>query len=147
MSRIQTAGKALDVEIKPMHTPTLRDVEGAFESMENGFADAVVFNNEQFSVFHQKRLAALAAAKKIPSICDQESFARAGCLLSYTTDRVHMAHRAADFVVRVLKGAKPADLPVEISARYKLVVNLKTARAVGVTLPRSIFLQATEVIE
>ena len=66
--------------------------------------------------------------------------------VSYAGDRKHMLRRAAAFVDKILKGAKPADLPVEIASRYKLVVNLKTAKALGITLPQSILLQANEVI-
>lgn len=147
LKRVKAAGTALGVQIQPLHAPTLADVEKAFVSMEAKKAEAVIISNEGFSVLHQKRLAALAVAKKIPSLCDQASFAHAGCLMSYTPDRERMLRRAATFVDRILKGAKPADLPVEISTRYKFVVNKKTAKAIGFTLSPSILLQATEVIE
>ncbi len=147
LKRIETAGKTLGIKIQPMQAPTLGDVENAFVSMADAHTDAVIINRELFSRFHQKRLAALAITKKLPSACDHESFARAGCLMSYAPDRKQLARRAAAFVDRILKGTKPADLPVEMATRYKLVVNLKTAKSLGLTLPPSILLQATEVIE
>ena len=80
-------------------------------------------------------------------MCQQEAYAEAGCLISYTVDRQRMWHRAASFVDRILKGANPAELPVELATRYKLVVNLKTAKSLQLKIPRSILLQATRVIE
>ena len=115
--------------------------------MMNEHADALMINLSAVTIFHRKRLAALAITKKIPTMCEQASFAHAGCLMAYAADRKHMMGRAAAFVDKILKGASPADLPVEIASRYKLVVNLKTAKALGITLPPSTLLQATEVIE
>ncbi|MDX1485336.1 MAG: ABC transporter substrate-binding protein [Alphaproteobacteria bacterium] len=147
LERLKVSGESFGIAIKPVRAPTLAGVEVAFRSMAKDRIDAVVINNESFSRFHQKRLAALSVAFKIPSACDHGSFARAGCLLSYSPDRVHMARRAAVFVDKVLKGAKPAELPVEISAKYKLVINLKTAEALGLSLPGHLLFLADEVVE
>lgn len=147
LKRLRASGESLGIAIETLRAPTLNEVEAAFGSMAKARIDAVIINNEPFSVFHQKRLAALSVANGIPTACDHESFARAGCLLSYAADRVHMARRAAVFVDKVLKGAKPAELPVEFSAKYKLVINLKTAEILGLVLPSTLLLLADEVVE
>jgi putative ABC transport system substrate-binding protein len=147
LNRIEIVGESLRLKIQPLQVRTLGEIEGAFVSMVNKGADALMINLSAVTIFHRKRIAALAIKKKIPTMCEQASFAHAGCLMSYAADRRHMMRRAAAFVVKILRGAKPADLPVELASRFKLVVNLKTAKAIGITLPASIFLQATDVIE
>ena len=96
---------------------------------------------------HRRRIFALAGARKIPTICWRPAMVRDGCLMSYGADRGQMVRQAAGYVVKILRGARPADLPVHRSARLKFVVNLKTAEALGITIPPSILLRATEVIE
>lgn len=147
LKQLKAAGEQLGVEIEPFHAPSLADVENVLAAMTNESTQAVIINNEQFSHFHQSPLAAQTAAKKLPSVCDHESFARAGCLMSYTPDRRYMARRAAEYVVKIIKGASPGELPVEISSKYKLVINLKTAKTIGIALSGSILLHADEVIE
>ncbi len=147
MKRIESAGKTLGFKVQPLNVRTPGDIEGAFASMVKERADALMINLSSFTMSHQKRLTALAVANKLPTMCDLALFAHAGCLMSYSADREHMLRRAAVFIDKILKGANPGDLPVELASQYKLVVNLKTAKALGITLPPSIFVQATEVIE
>ncbi len=147
LKRIETVGKPLGIRIQPLQVRSLGEIESAFVSMVKERADALIINNNGFTILHRKRLAAVAIAKKLPTICEQAQFVHAGCLMSYARDLQHMMHRAAAFVDRILKGTKPADLPVEMPTRYKLVVNLKTAEALGIKMPSSILLQATKVIE
>jgi putative tryptophan/tyrosine transport system substrate-binding protein len=91
--------------------------------------------------------AARALAAGLPTMFSNREFVEAGGLMSYGNDRMERWRRAAYFVDRILKGAKPADLPVEIPAKFELVVNLKTAKALGITIPQSILFRADEVIE
>ncbi len=147
LKRTKTAGKALGLKILPLQVETLGEIERAIASMVKGRADALIFNTSSVINLHRKRLTALAITKKIPTMCEQEAFAHAGCLLAYSADRKHMMRRAAVFVDKIFKGAKPAELPVETATRYNMVVNLNTAKALGITLPPTILLQATDVIE
>ena len=128
-----------------MRTPG--EIESAFVSMVKDHADALFIRQSGPTIFHRKRLAALAIAKKLPTMCEHVTFVRAGCLITYSRDLRHMMRRAATYVDKIIKGAKPGDLPVEVATKYDLIVNLKTAKAIGITLPPSILLQATKVIE
>ena len=143
----EAAAQSLGVKIKPFPVRTPGDIEGAFVTMVNEHADALIIPTSSFTNFHRKRIAALAITKKLPTACDQGSYAQAGCLMAYSADRKHTIRRAAVFVDKILKGANPSELPVELASKYNLVVNLKTAKALGITVPPSILLQATEVIE
>jgi putative ABC transport system substrate-binding protein len=143
----ESAGKVMGVEIEPVRVKAVTEFEGIFASMVNQRFDGLIIRNHAFLNFHRKRIAALAIKNKLPTMCERAQFAQAGCLFGYSADREHMMRRAAYFIDRILKGTKPQDLPIEIASHYKLVVNLKTAKALGILLPPSILLQATEVIE
>jgi putative ABC transport system substrate-binding protein len=102
-------------------------------------ADAVFWN-------HRTRLAALAAQHRLPAVFDAREFAEVGGLMTYGPSVPDSYRRAATYVDKILKGAKPTDLPVEQPVKFELVINLKTAKALGVTLPRVLLFQADEVI-
>jgi putative ABC transport system substrate-binding protein len=99
------------------------------------------------TVTNLKQIAGLAAKSRLPSIFQLAEFAEAGGLMTYGPDRADMFRRAATFVDKILKGAKPADLPVEQPTKFELAINMKTAKALGITLPPTIMVQATRVIE
>jgi putative ABC transport system substrate-binding protein len=96
---------------------------------------------------HQARIVELANADSLPSMFIVKHWAEAGGLMAYGADFSVMYRRAADYVAKILKGTKPADLPVEQASKFEMIVNLKTAKAIGVELPTSILLRADEVIE
>jgi putative ABC transport system substrate-binding protein len=94
-----------------------------------------------------ERIAGLAAKSRLPSIHHWSDFADAGGLVSYGPDRADSFRRAATFVDKILKGAKPGDLPIDRATRFELVINLKTAKAIGITIPQSVLFRADRVIE
>src|SRR5207344_2455247 len=99
------------------------------------------------SIFHRDLIAALAARHKLPAVYAARDFVAGGGLISYGTDFVDQYRRAAGYVDRILRGEKPADLPVQGATKYQLVINLKTAKALGLTIPPSVLARADEVIE
>ena len=122
------------------------------EALERAFqqarrqAQAVVVVPDPIFLAHLQRIVAVAARQRLPAMYGLREFADAGGLMSYAADRVVMFRRAADYVDKILKGAKPGDLPVEQPTQFELVVNLKTAKALGIAIPESILLRSDEVI-
>jgi putative ABC transport system substrate-binding protein len=126
------------------NTGEMEDTIVALAKEPNG---GLIIVSGEFIVFHRKLVIELAARHKLPAVYSHPIFARDGGLISYGVDRGDQYRGAAGYVDRILKGAKPADLPVQQPIKYHLVVNLRTARALGLTVPQSILLSATEVIE
>ena len=102
---------------------------------------------DAFMIVHRAPIISAAARNNVPAVYSLSDFARDGGLLSYGPDQVDIFRRAASYVDRILRGAKPADLPVQLPTKFEMVVNLKTAKALGLTVPQSILLRADEVIE
>src|SRR5215208_3839140 len=115
--------------------------------MTNGSAQAVLVLSTPLYTAGAGRLAELAAAHKLPSMFAPSEHARAGGLMSYGPDRADLWRRGAIYVDKVLKGAKPADLPVQQPTKFELVINLRAAKALGLTIPESFLLRADELIE
>jgi putative ABC transport system substrate-binding protein len=120
-------------------------LDGAFEQARRQ-AQAVLVNGDTLTLQHRGQITALAAKHRLPTLYNFLDFAYSGGLMAYAPDLAVMFRRAADYVDKILKGAKPADLPIEQPTQYALVVNLKTAKALGLIIPQSILLQADEVI-
>jgi len=120
-------------------------LEGAFKRARTE-AQAVIMLPDPVSVGHRQEVAALAARYRLPTIYYLRDFVDAGGLMAYAPDSAMMFRRAAEFVDKILKGANPADLPIEQPTQYVLVINLKAAKAIGLTFPESILLRADEVI-
>jgi putative ABC transport system substrate-binding protein len=118
-----------------------------FRSAASGEAQMVLVLSSPFFLPHQAQIVELANTHRLPSMFIVKHWAQAGGLMAYGADFPLMYRRAADYVAKILKGAKPADLPVEQATKFELVVNLKTAKAIGIELPTSILLRADEVIE
>jgi len=122
-------------------------VDLAFRTMADRKISAILFGTSQYFQIIADRLIALAARYRIPAIYEWRDFVSAGGLLSYSTDRSEFARIAGAYAARILKGERPADLPVMQSTRFELVLNLRTARAISLDVPTSILLRADEVIE
>jgi putative ABC transport system substrate-binding protein len=123
-----------------------RDLEPAFDAATQGGAGALLVLPSLLFALHQSRLAALTVRHRLPAIFWQRAFVRAGGLMSYGPSSSEMWQRVAYYVDRILKGAKPADLPVERPTKFELVINLKTAQALGLTIPPTLLFQANEVM-
>ena len=144
---IQLPAQKLGVELQSLEVQSPDAWDNAFEEATRARAGALVIMPDAAFVTHLKRLADLAAKNRLPSIFHLREFADAGSLLAYGPDRADMFRRATTYVDKILKGAKPADLPVEQPTKFDLVINLKTAKALGLTLPQSILIRADEVLE
>jgi putative tryptophan/tyrosine transport system substrate-binding protein len=122
-------------------------IEAAFQAMVRDRVNAVIVPNQPFTYRYQQRIVELAAKHRLPAIYGVRAAVRAGGLMSYGVDEADVFRRAATYVDKILKGAKPADLPVELPTKFELVVNLKTAKTLGLTIPQLLMLRADEVIQ
>ena len=144
----ERAAKALNLQVHALRLENPPyDFDAAFRDGAAGGAQMALVLSSPFFLPQRDRIVALANAHRLPSMFIVKHWAEAGGLMSYGADFPLMFRRAADYVARILKGTKPADLPVEQATKFELVVNLKTARAIGIELPTAILLRADEVIE
>ncbi len=139
--------RVLGVQLHRIEARAPGEFAGAFAAIAEGHADAlVVASDVMFEAQHQQRIVELAATHRLPSISRSPGFAEAGGLMQYGEDIPEMFRRAATYVHKILKGAKAGELPMERAMKFKLVLNLKTAKALGITMPPSLLLLADEVI-
>jgi len=140
--------KSLDLQVQPskLENPPY-DFDAAFQSVTVGGAQMVLVLSSPHFVPQLQRIVELANARRLPTMFLVKIYVEAGGLMSYGVNFPSMFSRAADYVAKILKGAKPADLPVEQPNKFELVVNIKTAKALGIELPQGILLRADEVIE
>ena len=144
---IQLPARALGLQLHPMEVWSSNDFDKAFEDATRARAGALAVMPDPLFGGNLKRIADLAAKSRLPSIYHVREFADAGGLVAYGPDRADLFRRAATYVDKILKGAKPAELPVEQARKFELVINLKTAKALGIAVPQSVRLQADKVIE
>ena len=144
---VRDAARAMGVQLQFLEARAPNQFDGAFVAMAKGRAEALLVAPDSMFALHGARLADLAAKKRLPSIYGFREPVEAGGLMSYGPSVVAVWRRAAFFVDKILKGAKPGDLPVEEPTSFELVINLKTAKALGVTIPPSLLQRADQVIE
>ena len=144
---IQLPARQLGVQLQSLEVRSPNDFDQAFEAATKARAGALAVMPDQVFQANLKRIAGLAAKSRLPSIFHVSEFAEAGGLVTYGPDRADMFRRIATFVDKILKGAKPGDLPVEQPTRFELVVNMKTAKTLGIKIPQSILVRADKVIE
>ena len=144
----EAASGKLGVQLQTVGVNSVADYDGAFATMSEGGVGAVLVHASTQTVRDNPRLLAeLALKHRLPTIFGARDNAVAGGLMSYAPDMNDLWRRASVYIDKILKGAKPADLPVEQASKYELVINLKTAKALGLTVPQSILARADEVIE
>ncbi|HEU5304917.1 MAG TPA: ABC transporter substrate-binding protein, partial [Gemmatimonadales bacterium] len=143
----EMAARPLGVQIQSLEVRSPDDLENAFRAAVNGRADALVVVSFGFVQNHQERIVNLASKNRLPVMYTLSEFVRVGGLMSYAPDGPDRIRRVATYVDRILKGTKPADLPVEQPTKLEFVINLKTAKALGLTVPQSTLLRADQVIQ
>jgi putative ABC transport system substrate-binding protein len=122
------------------------NLEKAFHSAAQAKVHALVISSGAVTISHRKAIAALAISNRIPSICERDDYVESGCLISYSADEAESYRRAALYVDKILKGAQPADLPVERPTKFELVINLKTAKQIGLIIPPNVLARADRII-
>jgi len=148
LKQYEGAARSLNVELVPTEVRSFDDLEPALRAMAERHAGAfVMVPGPVFLSEHSSQMAELLVKARLPSMFPRREFAEAGGLMSYGPSYADMFRRAAAYVDKILKGAKPADIPVEQPTKFELVINLKTAAALGLTIPPSILARADEVIE
>ncbi|HEY8188731.1 MAG TPA: ABC transporter substrate binding protein [Pyrinomonadaceae bacterium] len=124
-----------------------KEFERIYAGMVKEQAKAVILIRGSFTTLHHTRLLALALKHRLPSMCEAVGWASEGCLMSYGPEELYSWRRAAVFVDKILKGAKPADIPVEQPRKFEFVINLKTAKALNLNIPQSVLFRADRVIK
>ena len=144
----EVAGRSLGIAVQHVAVrPDPSDYDAAFVAIKRAGAEAVIVVQSSAFFSSYQRIADLALIHRLPSVGGSKEYVEAGGLINYGADFPELSRRAATYVDRILKGAKPADLPIEQPTRFELVINLKTAKALGLTIPRSLLLRADQVIE
>jgi putative ABC transport system substrate-binding protein len=144
---IKTASSALRVNLQSLEVQDPSEFERAFDAMTREHADGLLVLSDTFTTFYRARLAELAAKSRLPAIYGHDQYTAAGGLMSYGPRLSDAYGRAADFVDKILKGTKPADLPVEQPTRFELIINLKTAKTLGLEIPVTVLARADKLIE
>ena len=137
----------MNVDVITFEASTPAEIESAFARMAREHADAVFVSNSSLLFSQRRQIAGLALSHRIASIAVQREYPESGCLMNYGQNIADNFRGAATYVDKILKGAKPGDLPIEQPTRFELVINLKTAKALGLAIPTSLRRGADEVIE
>jgi putative ABC transport system substrate-binding protein len=144
---IQASAPSLGVEVRPINVRDAGETERAITAFTQPSNGGLIVAAGAAAFFHRDVIIKLAARHRLPALYSDHAFVTDGGLIAYGPDRVDQFRRAADYVDRILKGEKPADLPVQAPTKYDLAINLKTANALGLTVPPSLLARADEVIE
>jgi putative ABC transport system substrate-binding protein len=143
----EAAGRVLKLQLQVLEARVPQEIDSAFAAMTRERASAVVILVDAIFTNQRRQIAELSVKRRLPSVYGVREYAEAGGLMDYSVDPVDLEGRAAIFVDKILKGAKPAELPVEQPTKFELVINLKTAKALGLTIPPSVLGRADQVIE
>jgi putative ABC transport system substrate-binding protein len=143
----ESAAKSLAIDVEPIRVESAADIERAIEAIARVPNGSLVLPPDATTIQHRDLIIALAARRHVPAVYAFRFFVTAGGLMSYATDLVDQYRQAARYVNRILRGANPADLPVQAPNKFETVINLKTAKALGLTVPPAMLVAADEVIE
>ena len=144
---IQTAAPSLGVEVSPVNVRDAGEIERAITAFARSGNGGLIVTGSPLTALHRDLIVTLAARHKLPAVYYERSYVTGGGLISYGPDFLDQYRRAAGYIDRILKGEKPADLPVQAATKYELVINLKTAKALGLEVPPTLLARADEVIE
>ncbi len=147
LRQAEAAARALGVRLQPLEARDPKEIDSAFAAMTRERAGALLILPDAIFGNQRRQIAELAAKRRLPSLLGVGEYAEAGGLMTYSANNLDLERRAATFVDKILKGAKPADLPIEQPSKFELIINLKTAKALGLTIPQSLLLRADEVIQ
>jgi ABC-type uncharacterized transport system substrate-binding protein len=147
LKAVEEAGRTLRVQVQAVGARTAAELEGAFTAMARARAQAVLVLGNPLFLGERQRVAELAIKRRLPTVFNLKDNVDAGGLMSYSPNYDDLYQRGAIYVDKILKGSKPADLPVEQATKFELVINLKTAKALGLTIPQSLLQRADEVIQ
>jgi putative tryptophan/tyrosine transport system substrate-binding protein len=144
---LRAGAATVGIQVDILRASTDGEIEAAFASLAQQTGNAMVFGPDAFFFIRRAKIAALMARHAIPSVHDARDYVEAGALMSYGADFLSVMQLAGGYTGRVLKGEKPADLPVMLSTKFELVLNLKTAKTLGLAVPDRVLALADEVIE
>ena len=144
---LQARSGSLGLQLQALEVRRPDAFDNAFRAMTTERAQALLVLADPMTFFHRRELAGLAIKHRLPMMGSLREFAEAGSLMSYWADTADLSRRAASYVDRILKGAKPGDLPIEQPTKFEFVTNLKTAKTLGITIPQSVLLRADRIIE
>jgi ABC-type uncharacterized transport system substrate-binding protein len=147
LQEIKTAGQRTGIAVLGVQARGRDEIERAFAALRKARAQGLIVLANAVVLTHRTQIIELAARNRLPAMYPWPEFTENGGLMAYSTNRTEMYRHAATFVDKILKGAKPADLPIEQPTQFELLINMKTARALGLTLPPSLLLRADRVIE
>jgi putative ABC transport system substrate-binding protein len=147
LKETQAAAKTMDIVLHSIQVSDEISVESAFDAIKQSQAQAVIVLTDAILYSQRNKIASLAAANRLPGMYHARGFVEAGGLISYAPSDTDLFRRAATYVDKILKGANPGDLPIEQPTKFELVINLKTAKALGLSIPQSLLATADEVIE
>ena len=147
LGAIQAVAPSLKVDVSPINVGNARDLERAIAAFARSVNSGLIVTASPSAAIHRDLIIALAARHKLPTVYYERNFVVAGGLICYGPDFIDQYRRAAGYVDRILKGEKPADLPVQAPTKYQIGINLKTAKALGLTVPQTLLARADEVIE
>jgi putative tryptophan/tyrosine transport system substrate-binding protein len=147
LNETQDAAQALGLKLEFLEMQNAKDVEHVFKAAAKARSQALLTLQNPLSGIHEKKIVELAAKYQLPAMYHRREFVEAGGLMFYGTDAIDLHRRAATYVDKVLKGAKPGDLPVEQPTKFELVINLKAAKQIGLTIPANVLARADKVIK
>jgi putative ABC transport system substrate-binding protein len=147
LAETEKAAAVLNVTLHPIEVRQANDLDEAVAAIAGGKGDAIIVFSDPLMFTYRQRIMEMAAQHRLVAVSGAREFAEAGGLISYGPSFPEMFHHAATYVDKILKGVKPADLPVEQPMKFEMVVNMKTAKALGVKIPNSILVRADKVIE